>query len=77
MTFFGLQVESKIQIHESVFALCLFGRGGFTHSEVYNMPIYLRNFYTKKLEEVIHKEAEAQNKALKSNDKPTRPSFKR
>jgi len=36
---------------------------GFTHSDVYNMPIYLRNFYYKKLSATIEKE----NKDLKDN----------
>lgn len=26
-----------------------YGKMGFTHTELYNMPIYLRNFYYKKL----------------------------
>ena len=32
--------------------------GGFTHSDVYNMPVYLKRFYLKKLTELKKKEKE-------------------
>ena len=48
-TFFGLTPEYKVILHREVFGLCYNGNGGFTHSEVYNMPIHLRHFYIKQL----------------------------
>jgi hypothetical protein len=36
---------------------------GFTWSEVYHMPVYLRRFYFKKLVEMKKKEAEEIKKA--------------
>jgi hypothetical protein len=36
---------------------------GFTWSEVYHMPVYLRRFYFKKLVEMKKKEAEEMKKA--------------
>jgi hypothetical protein len=36
---------------------------GFTWSEVYHMPVYLRRFYFKKLVEMKKKEAEEYKKA--------------
>tara|TARA_R100001377_G_scaffold31791_2_gene17360 strand:- start:4792 stop:4956 length:165 start_codon:yes stop_codon:yes gene_type:complete len=49
---------------------------GFTHSDVYGMPIYLRNFYFKKLNEVKKKENEEVKKANQKS-KVTNPRFKR
>jgi len=53
---------------------------GFTHSDVYDMPIYLRNFYYKELSNTRKKENEeikkAQQKA-KSSKPPMNPRFKR
>ena len=55
---------------------------GFTHSDVYNMPVYLRNFYYNELSETKKEENEA---AKKSNQKrrkvnrsniPRNPRFK-
>ena len=55
---------------------------GFTHSDVYDMPIYLRNFYYNKLVETRKKENEevrkAQQKSKSKVPKPTiNPRFKR
>jgi len=33
-----------------------FSEGGFTHSEIYGMPIYLRNFYYRELASVKKEE---------------------
>ena len=55
LTFFGLtsntapqyRINSLTEVHEVVFH----GGGGYTWSEVYNMPIYLRRFTISKLKE--------------------------
>jgi len=53
---------------------------GFIHSDVYNMPVYLRNFYYNLLVEARKKENEeikkAQQKA-KSSKPSVNPRFKR
>jgi len=33
-----------------------FGKGGWTYDVVYNLPVFLRNYYMKLLTEVIEKE---------------------
>ena len=55
---------------------------GFTHSDVYGMPVYLRNFYYKKLVDTRQKENDEMKKAQQKNKstiaKPTiNPRFKR
>tara|TARA_R110001592_G_scaffold8740_1_gene47247 strand:+ start:782 stop:961 length:180 start_codon:yes stop_codon:yes gene_type:complete len=54
---------------------------GFTHSDVYNMPIYLRNFYYKQLSDTRVKENDEikkQNQKATQSSKPTiNPRFKR
>ena len=39
------------------------GNGGFIHSEVYNMPIWMRRFHIDKINEFNKKQQEAQEKA--------------
>ena len=39
------------------------GGGGFIHSEVYNMPTWLRRFHIQKINEHIEKENEEMRKA--------------
>jgi hypothetical protein len=42
-----------------LFTLAYYSNGAFNFDQVYNMPVYLRNFYMKQLEETKEKEAEA------------------
>tara|TARA_B110000285_G_C15056738_1_gene580016 strand:- start:501 stop:704 length:204 start_codon:yes stop_codon:yes gene_type:complete len=42
--------------------LCYYGKGGFTHSEAYNMPRYLRTFYLKQIEKIALQKQEQQKK---------------
>ena len=39
------------------------GGGGFLHSEVYNMPTWLRRFHISKINDFIEKQNEEQRKA--------------
>ena len=50
---------------------------GFTHSDVYNMPIYLRNFYYNKLADTRKKENEEVKKAQQKSKPKMNPRFKR
>ena len=56
------------------------GGGGFTHSEVYNMPVWLRIFHIKKLSEYNQKQndrLEDQKRQIKggSNNNISRPNI--
>ena len=54
---------------------------GFTHSDIYEMPIYLRNYYYNKLVETRTKENEEVKKSQQKNKSiskpPMNPRFKR
>ena len=56
-------------MHKVLFTLAYFSNGGFTHTEIYNMPIYLRSFYLKQLEDTKTREAEALNAKPKRKGK--------
>ena len=51
--------------------------GGFTFQDVYNLPIWMRRFYMKELEQQLKAEAEAQKRASKgkSPGNVSRPSM--
>jgi len=77
LNFFGQPAENRPAIHEEIFTLLYYAHGGFTHTEVYNMPIYLRRFYLKTLEKVIKQETESQKNANKTSDsKIHRPNIR-
>ena len=73
LSFFGLtsdlapqvRVDIFTQIHEIVFH----GKGGFTYDTVYDMPVWLRNFTFKRIQEFYDKQNESVNKH--SNHSPT------
>ena len=62
-------------MHEIIFH----GNGGYDWHTIYNMPIWLRNFTFKKIEEYYKKQDEANSKSsntLKNNKEIYRPDIK-
>ena len=76
-SFFGLRAEDKPAIHEQVFSLCFHGKGGFSFTEVYNMPTYLRRFYIQSASKFYEKEKKEYDKANKKPSGIARPGIKR
>ena len=58
--------------------LCYHG-SGFTFSEVYNMPVYLRMWYLQKLADTRKEENDAQHKAMNKTKgtQIARPTFEK
>jgi hypothetical protein len=54
--------EHKISIHDEIFALSCNTDGGFNQDIVYNLPIYLRKFYLKRLMETRQKQKDDMKK---------------
>jgi hypothetical protein len=72
--FFGLATDYKLGLHEEIFSLCYYGKGGFTWDDVYNLPIHLRRFYIQQVSKAI----EAKNKSEQSEmnkSKRSAPTF--
>lgn len=64
------------QIHEIVFH----GKGGYSWSDIYNMPIWLRKFTFLKIKEHYDKQQEEQDKINKqmknkSSSSPSKPNI--
>lgn len=67
--FFSLSPNHHQLVHSQIFDLIFHGNGGFNWNDVYNMPIWARKFYTKKIVEFKTEEKKAydkQNKKVKS-----------
>jgi hypothetical protein len=58
LPFYGLTLtpEDKFRIHQEIFHLVYNSNGGFTHDEIYSMPVFLRYFNIKMLIEQKEKE---------------------
>lgn len=67
-TFFGLTPEYRLSFYSQIHEIVFHGNGGYSWSDVYNMPIWLRRFTFQKLKEHYDKQNE-QNKNIYENKK--------
>ena len=78
LTFFGLTPEYRQNIFSQIHEIVFHGNGGYDWHTLYNMPIWLRNFTFRKIEEWYKKQEEAQNKQqnmLKNSKEIARPNI--
>lgn len=52
-TFFGFKPQDKPYLHENIFNMLWHGEGRWTWDEIYEMPIFLRIFYTKQINKLL------------------------
>ena len=78
---FLVKTSDRKEIHKQIFQIIYYGNGGFNHSDVYNMPSYLRMFYLNELSETKkqeNKQIEDMNKKTNTPSKSVyNPRFKR
>lgn len=67
--FFGLAPEHKLHLHEQIFSLSYYSEGAFTQDIVYNLPIYLRNYYLNLLIKTKEKEQQQLEKSSGGSSK--------
>lgn len=78
-TFFGLRPSDRVQLHENIFNLLWHGEGRWDWDTIYNMPIFLRRFYTKKVNSLLEERLEQlqQAKKKKRSSKNSLPNMPR
>jgi hypothetical protein len=59
---------------EEVHDLVYHGQGGFTYSDVWEMPVTTRRYHINKILEYLKKKAEVEEKATKGNTQPAKSS---
>ena len=64
--FFGLTPAFRNVVHRQIHDLVYHGGGGFKHSEVYNMPIWMRHFHLKAIKEHLEEQHEKKEKMKKA-----------
>jgi hypothetical protein len=57
LTFFGLTPKYKMEIHKSMLITAHYSKGAFSVMDLYQMPVYLRNFYIKEFSDMKKREA--------------------
>ena len=78
--FFGLTSTYRQALFTQIHQLVYHGGGGFIHSEVYDMPIWLRHFHLNKIIEFNRQQKEEYDKiknktSPSSNSKPIGPNI--
>lgn len=68
--FFGLAPEYKIELYKSIFNMITFGKGGWTYSDICDMPVYLRNFYFNEMKKSLAYEAKVMGAATGTTQMP-------
>jgi len=63
-TFFGFKSEDRVQLHENIFNIIWYANGRLSWDDVYNMPIFLRNYYVKRINQMIDQENEQREQRL-------------
>ena len=63
LAFFGLTSNYRQLLYTEIHDLVFHGGGGFIHSEVYNMPIWLRRYHIDRINEFNKKQQEEIEKA--------------
>lgn len=74
---FGLPPNYRIALYEEIFNLCYYSNGGFSHSEVYHMPVHMRRFFIRKLTSTKQEEAAQHEAASKGGSKGGPPKVDR
>lgn len=77
LAFFGLTPEYKVSVHDTIFSMVTYGKGGWTFTDVYNLPVFLRMYYMKKLTDSIEAEAAASKGKTAPSKHIVRPNIQR
>ncbi len=77
LSFFGLTPQYRKLLFSQVHDLVYHGGGGFIHSEVYNMPTWLRRFHIQKINEYVKETNEKTEQANKKSNPNLNKSIQR
>jgi len=52
-TFFGFKPKDRLILHENIFNLIWHGEGRWDWDTVYNWPVFLRNYYSRRVNQIL------------------------
>jgi len=71
-TFFGFSVEDRVLLHENMFNMLWYSDGRLDWDTIYNMPVFLRKFYSKKINKIFREQEEAAELARQQRQTQTK-----
>ena len=66
--FFGLTPKYKLQVYKEIHELVYYGNGGFIYSEVYQMPIHIRRYHIRTIDDLHKKQNEEMKRARQGKE---------
>ncbi len=76
LPFFGLTQQYRVNLFTQVHEIVFHGKGGFDYDTVYNMPIWLRNFTFRKMNDYYEEEAKQYKKSMPNKSVPKGPAIR-
>lgn len=76
LPFFGLTQQYRVNLFTQIHEIVFHGKGGYDYDTVYNMPIWLRNFTFKKMNEYYEEEAKQSKKSMPAKSMPKGPAIR-
>jgi hypothetical protein len=64
-TFFGLTQEYKVEILKVMMTVAHYSKGAFSVMDLYNMPVYMRNFFIREFGKLKEEESKQIERASK------------
>ena len=75
--FFGLGPDNRKTLFQEVFDLTFHGQRGYPHSEVYNMPVWMRRAYINYINDFhVSQQKHIDEQQLKNKNQPSKDVFK-
>jgi hypothetical protein len=74
-TFFGFNAQDRVALHENIFNMIWYSDGRLDWDTIYNMPVFLRKFYSKKINKIFREQEE--NMERIKNQQKTRSQNKK
>jgi hypothetical protein len=56
-TFFGLTQEYKVDVLKTIMTVAHYSKGAFSVMDLYNMPVYMRNFFVREFGKLKEEES--------------------
>lgn len=76
LPFFGLTQQYRVNLFTQIHEIVFHGKGGYDFDTVYGMPIWLRNFTFKKMNDYYEEEAKQYKKGTPAKSMPKGPNIR-
>ena len=73
-TFFGFNPEDQVILHDNLFNMIWHGEGRWDWDTIYDMPIFLRRFYIKRVNALIQERIDRVEQQQKQRSRTTTKS---